>query len=166
MPLKKTTSPGWIREFREFVALLDKHGVRYVMLGGYAVGWHGHPRVTKDIDFLVERSRENAAKLVIVLEDFGLSCLGLKAADFLKEESVVYFGRPPFRIDLINFADGIAFDEAWATRIQTTQDGEPLLVISRDLLIKNKRATGRLQDLADVAALERRPPKRRTKKDR
>ena len=155
----KPKSQDWTREFREFAALLNKHRVKYVLIGGYAVGWHGHPRVTKDVDFFVERSPENAAKLVSVLEEFGLSCLGLKQEDFLEEASGVFFGLPPHRIDLLNFAAGITFDEAWTTKVEAQQDGEPLLIISRDLLIKNKRATGRLQDLADASALERRPPK-------
>lgn len=158
MPLKPKTQ-DWTREFREFAALLNKHRVKYVLVGGYAVGWHGHPRVTKDIDFLVERSPENAAKLVAVLEEFGLSCLGLKQEDFLEESSGVFFGLPPHRIDLLNFADGITFDEAWATKVEAQQDGEPLLIISRELLIKNKLAAGRLQDLADAATLQRRGPK-------
>lgn len=155
----KPKKQDWTREFREFAALLNKHGVKYVLVGGYAVGWHGYPRVTKDIDFLVERSPENAAKLMSVPEDFGLSCLGLKQEDFLQEASGVFFGRPPNRIDLLNFADGITFDEAWATKIETLHGDKPLLVISRELLIKNKRAAGRPQDLADVSMLERRPPK-------
>lgn len=154
-------SQKWIQEFREFVVLLNKHEVKYLLVGGYAVGWHGYPRVTKDIDFFVEPSAENAAKLIAVLGDFGLSSLGINEDDLLREESCIFFGRPPSRIELINFATGITFDEAWATKVEANRDGEPLLIIGREMLIKNKRATGRLQDLADAGILERRPPPKR-----
>lgn len=99
-------NPPSTKDFLEFVRLLNRHGVKYVLIGGYAVGWHGHPRVTKDIDFFVERSPENAAAILRVLEEFGMSCLGITADDLTKEGTCVYFGNPPFRIDLLNFAEG------------------------------------------------------------
>jgi Nucleotidyl transferase AbiEii toxin, Type IV TA system len=147
------------KDFREFVALLNAHGVKYVLVGGYAVAWHGHPRFTKDIDFFVERSVENARAIVTVLGEFGMGSLGISASDLCEENTGVFFGRPPFRVDIINFADGIGFEEAWATRELAEWDGLPINVLSRDLLIRNKRAAARASDLVDVVTLEKRPPK-------
>lgn len=150
--------PNWTEEFREFVASLNRNEVRYVMLGGYAVAWHGHPRFTGDVDFFIERTPENAGRVVKAIEDFGLACLGISAADLLAEESCVYFGASPWRVDIINFATGITFGDAWASRIQADIDGTPCHIISRDLLLRNKRATGRSKDIADVETLEKRAP--------
>lgn len=145
----------WTKDFRDFVALLNQHGVKYVLLGGYAVAWHGYPRFTKDIDFLVERSRENAEALVRVLDDFGMSGLGFTVEDLIEENTCLYFGHPPYRIDLINFAAGITFEEAWAAREEGEFDGLKFHVINREMLVKNKRATARGQDLVDAEKLER-----------
>lgn len=147
---------NWTKEFREFVASLNRNNVRYVMLGGYAVAWHGHPRFTGDVDFFIERTPENAALVVRAIEDFGLACLEISVADLLAEESCVFFGAPPWRVDLINFATGITFDEAWESRIEGDVDGTPCHIISRELLLQNKRATGRGKDMADVETLSRR----------
>lgn len=149
---------NWTKEFREFVASLNRNEVRYVMLGGYAVAWHGHPRFTGDVDFFIGRTPENAARVVKAIEDFGLACLGISAADLLAEESCVYFGAPPWRVDIINFATGITFEDAWASRVEGDIDGTPCHIISRDLLLKNKRAIGRSKDIADVETLEKRAP--------
>lgn len=144
----------WTKEFRDFVALLNQHGIKYVLLGGYAVAWHGYPRFTKEIDFLVERSRENAEALVRVLDESGMSGLGFTVDDLLEENTCVCFGHPPFRIDVLNFAAGVSFEEVWATREEGEFDGLKH-VISREMLVKNKRATARGQDLVDAEKLER-----------
>jgi hypothetical protein len=144
------------KDFRDFVALLNELEVRYVLVGGYAVAWHGYPRFTKDIDFFVERSRENAERLLEVLNRFGLGSLGFTLDDLLAENTGLYFGFPPTRIDLINFADGLSFEEAWASRETGEIEQMPFYVLSRATLIKNKRASGRAQDLADVEKLEER----------
>jgi hypothetical protein len=143
-------------DFRDFVALLNDLDVKYVLVGGYAVAWHGHPRFTKDIDFFVERSHANAERLLQVLDRFGFSSLGVTMEDLLEENTCLYFGHPPNRIDLINFADGLTFDEAWASREQGQVDQLRFFVANREVLIKNKRAAGRAQDLADVQKLESR----------
>jgi hypothetical protein len=137
------------KDIREFVALLNAHGVKYVIGGGYAVVWHGYPRFTGDIDFLVERSAANAAALEKAVFDFGFGQLGLKAKDFLTPKTVVQLGRPPQRIDILNFADGITFKEAWRTRVRAVWNDVPVYILSKRLLLKNKRATGRTQYLAD-----------------
>lgn len=149
----------WTQDFRDFVASLNRNEVKYVLLGGYAVGWHGAPRATKDVDFFIERSAENVRRTIRAVEEFGLSCLGFTEADLTEENSGVFFGTPPYRVDIINFAQGITFEEAWATRIVDDSEGMTLNVISRDLLIQNKQSTGRPQDQVDAAVLLRRVPK-------
>ena len=146
----------WTTDFRDFAALLNELDVKYVLVGGYAVAWHGHPRFTKDIDFFVERSRANAERLLQVLDRFGFSSLGVTLEDLLEENTCLYFGHPPNRIDLINFADGLTFDEAWSSREQGEIGQLKFCVASREVLIRNKRAAGRPQDVADAAKLESR----------
>jgi len=140
---------------REFVELLNRLEVKYVMLGGYAVAWHGHPRLTKDVDFFIEASMQNGERVAAALNEFGMGSLGLTAED-VSLGIGVHFGRPPWRIDLVAEADGITFAEAWASRVEADWDGLKVNMLSRELLLQNKRASGRLEDLADVAKLEKR----------
>ncbi len=142
---------------REFVELLNSYGVKYVLLGGYAVGFHGHPRFTKDADFFVEASVENGERVVRAVNDFGFDSFEIKPEQ-VAEGVTITMGRAPWRIDIIASADGITFAEAWATHIEATIAGVKLNVISRDLLIRNKLATGRGQDVADANTLLKRPP--------
>jgi len=142
------------RDLREFIALLNSTSVKYVLVGRHAVAFHGYPRFTGDINFFIERSADNAAKLERVLNVFGFGQLGLKAADFLDPDIVVQLGRPPHRIDLLTSIDGVEFEEAWNSRVKVST-GVEMFVISKDLLLQNKRATGRLRDLADVERLTR-----------
>jgi hypothetical protein len=112
----------------------------------------------RGVDFFIERTPENAAQVIRAIEDFGLACLGISVADLLAEESCVFFGAPPWRVDIINFATGITFKEAWASRIEGAVDGIPCHIISREILLQNKRAAGRGKDLADVETLLKRGP--------
>jgi len=150
--------PELTKDFREFVELLDANGVKYVLIGGYAVAWHGHPRFTNDIDFFLERSEQNAAAILRALAQFGMGSLGVVRDDFL-EGGGVFIGHEPYRIDLLTSALGIDFDEAWRTRIVGTWDGVKINVLDRDLLIRSKRAAGRPDDLGDLEKLERRGPR-------
>ena len=140
------------KDLREFIALLNSTSVKYVLVGGHAVAFHGYPRFTGDINFFVERSSENAAKLEAVLNDFGFGQLGLKAADFLQPGIIVQLGRPPNRIDILTSIDGVEFAEAWNSRIKTST-GLELFIINKELLLRNKRVAGRPQDLADIDRL-------------
>ncbi len=142
------------KDLREFIALLNSTGVKYLLVGGHAVAFHGHPRFTGDIDFFVERSPDNAARLERVLGDFGFGSLGLKAADFLQPESVIQLGRPPNRIDLLTSIDAVSFGEAWQRRVDADLEGLPVRFIGKEDLLANKRATGRPQDAADISKLE------------
>lgn len=141
-------------DFREFVKLLNEHEVRYLIVGGYAVTFHGHPRYTKDIDVWLWLEPTNAVKTVQMLDDFGFGSLGLNAEDFLEPNQVIQLGYPPSRIDLTTSLTGVSFEDCYPRRLNIEIDGIQLSVIDLENLKKNKRATGRLQDLADVEALE------------
>jgi hypothetical protein len=122
-------------------------------VGGHAVGFHGHPRFTGDMDFFIERSEENAAKIEKVVADFGFAGMGLTKKDFLDPDAVIQLGRPPNRIDLLTSIDGVKFEEAWQTRIETRFGDCVAFIIAKDLLLRNKQAVGRPQDVADVEKL-------------
>lgn len=142
------------RDFSEFLGFLSLNQVRYLLIGGYAVGLHGHPRYTKDLDIWVEATPENAQKLVKAIEDFGFSSLELKPEDFLEPGVIVQIGYPPVRIDLLTKASGVEFAECYQNRQEVEIDGLKVSLISLKDLQKNKRATGRHQDLADLENLE------------
>ncbi|MBK9036908.1 MAG: hypothetical protein IPL61_37595 [Myxococcales bacterium] len=145
------------RDFQELLRLLAEHDVRFLIVGGYAVAAHGHPRYTKDLDIWVEPTPDNAARLVAALEAFGFASLGLTAADFEALGVVVQLGREPGRVDLLTSVTGLTFVDAYPARIIATFGGTPVPILDRASLIANKRASGRPQDLADVAKLERGP---------
>src|SRR5437588_259781 len=140
-------------DLREFIELLNSHEVRYLIVGGYAVAYHGHPRFTGDIEFFIEASSENASKLMAVLNDFGFGGIGLKASDFDRPDQIVQLGYPPNRIDLITSLSGATFADAWEKRIIDELDGVPVNFIDKRTLLANKASTGRLKDKADLDAL-------------
>jgi hypothetical protein len=149
--------PGSIRmlnkDFREFIESLNSNKVKYLILGGYAIAFHGHPRYTNDLDVWLEMSEENALKTMKALEDFGFGNMELSKEDFLHEGMVVQLGYPPNRIDLINSPDGVDFAECYASKIEIEIKGLKISVIDLENLRKNKKASGRLQDLADLEKL-------------
>jgi hypothetical protein len=142
------------RDFKEFLQSLNDNHVRYLVVGGYAVAFHGHPRYTKDLDVWIEMAPENASRIVAALDQFGFGSLGLKAEDFLDADQVVQLGYPPCRIDLISGLQGVDFDVCYSARVPAVIDGVSVDFIDLDGLRRNKRATGRPQDLADVENLE------------
>ena len=144
-------------DFRDLLVALSEAGAEFVVLGGHAVAFHGHPRATKDLDVLVRPSTDNAKRVYSALAAFGapLSAFDVGEADFATYDGVLQMGAPPIRIDILNRADGITFDEAVAEGTKFELDGHTIPVIGRAALLKNKRAAGREQDLADVKALER-----------
>ena len=139
---------------REFIESLNSNEVEYLIVGAFALAIHGSPRYTGDIDILVRPSPANARKLTAVISTFGFSSLGLSTQDFLKPDQVIQLGRDPVRIDLLTSITGVEFEEAWEHRVITRLDGLPVPFIGKEDLIKNKRATGRTQDRADLEALE------------
>jgi hypothetical protein len=141
-------------DLREFLESLNSRGVDYVIVGAHSLAFHGRPRYTGDLDILVRTTHENAVKLVDLLNQFGFADTGFKESDFTASEQLIQLGRPPNRIDLLTSISGVPSDEAFATRISAELDGIPVFVLSKSALIRNKRAVGRPQDLADLDALE------------
>jgi hypothetical protein len=142
------------RDFSEFIASCVAHDVRFLIVGGYAVAAHGHPRFTKDLDVWVWLDEQNAGRLVSALEDFGFGSLGLTPADFLEEGVVVQLGYPPKRIDILTEVDGVQFGSCWERRVEVEVGGHRVPFISADDLVANKKASGRPQDMADAAMIE------------
>ncbi len=142
------------QDFKEFIQSLNNNQVRYLIIGGYAVAFHGHPRYTKDLDVWVELSQGNADRLVTALGEFGFGSLGLQAGDFLEPNQVIQLGYPPNRIDVIMTPKGVDFGSCYARRVTVDVDGITIHIIDLESLLQNKRATGRHQDLADVENLE------------
>ena len=151
-----TTGGGTVlnRDSKEFIQSLSDNHVRYLVIGGYAVALHGYPRYTKDMDVWIEMSPENAANIVQALGQFGFGSLGLQAADFLVPDQVIQLGYPPNRIDLISTPPGVDFESCYASRVEVVIDEVTVNFIDLDNLKKSKKASGRLQDLADLENLE------------
>ena len=126
--------------------------VRFLIIGGHAVSFHGYPRFTHDVDVVIVPEPGNAEALLAALADFGFSSASLQVSDFLKPTTVV-LGRPPAQIDIMTFIKGVDVDAAWARRDVGELDGVGVAFISREDLIANKRAVGRPEDLADIARL-------------
>lgn len=141
------------QDIREFIELCLLRKVEFLLVGGYALAFHGAPRFTEDIDLMVLVSTGNADKLHAALTDFGFGETGITREDFLESDQVIQLGRAPNRIDILTGISGITWQEAWASRIQVNLDGLEIQVIGKTELIRNKQATGRPQDLADVARL-------------
>lgn len=141
------------RDFKEFVESLNANGVRYLVVGGYAVSAHGHPRYTKDLDVWIEVSAENARRMLVALADFGFGDLGLRDRDFLEPGSVVQLGHPPQRIDLLTSVSGVSFEQCYTARVEIELDGVRVNFIDLGNLLRTKEAAGRLQDRADIEAL-------------
>ncbi|HSI56228.1 MAG TPA: nucleotidyltransferase [Ideonella sp.] len=140
------------RDFKEFAELLNARGVEYLVVGGYALAAHGHPRYTGDIDFWLRPTQDNVERLLGVLKEFGFSSLGLAAADF-DADTVIQLGQPPRRIDLMTVIDGVEFDACYARREKVSLSGISLHIIGLEDFKTNKQATGRLKDLADLESL-------------
>jgi hypothetical protein len=141
------------KDFREFVELLNSTNVEYLLVGGYALAAHGHPRYTGDIDFWVNPTPDNAARLMSALTQFGFGDVGLSENDFLQPDAVVQLGYPPTRIDLLTAIDGVSFDACYARRRHVALSGVTLALIDIDDLRANKRASGRPKDIADLDSL-------------
>ncbi len=148
---------GLNEDFRDMLASLLEAGVEFLVVGAHALAFHGLPRATGDIDILVRPTKENASRVVRALQAFGapLSAHGVTEADFSTAGTVYQLGLPPRRIDLLTAIDGVSFEEAWADRVVATRDGLELSFLSREALVKNKRAAARPKDFVDVEALEK-----------
>lgn len=142
------------QDFKEFIQSLNENNVDYLVVGGFAVAFHGHPRYTKDIDIWLRPSESNAEAMIAALTQFGFGSLDINKADFVHPDRIIQLGYPPARIDLLTTIPGVDFDECYQARVQTVMNGVAVSFIDLDNLKTNKRASGRLQDLADVESLE------------
>jgi predicted nucleotidyltransferase len=143
------------KHFQDFLELLEKHHVEYVIVGGYAVGVHGFPRYTGDIDIFVGISGENAARLVDVFNEFGFASLSLKAIDFLEPDTVVEVGREPMKIQVLTGIDGVTFDRCRSDRMMVNISGLQVPFIGFESLLANKAASPRSKDRIDLEELTR-----------
>ena len=145
------------RDYQELLQSFASHNVRFLIVGGYALAAHGHPRYTKDLDIWVWTDPSNAERIVKSLESFGFDGLGLTALDFQEPDVVVQLGREPQRVDILTFATGLDFVTAYENRIMVSIGNLEVPFVSIGDLRTNKLATGRLRDIADAADL---PPDR------
>jgi hypothetical protein len=140
-------------DFKEFIALLNSEGVRYLLLGGYAVNYYGYHRFTGDIDFWIATDVDNARKVSAALQRFGFSAPAVKPETFIEPGKVHMFGVPPARVDLLTAPSGVTFDDCYARRVNISLDGVPVPLISLADLRANKLASGRDKDQADLKRL-------------
>jgi predicted nucleotidyltransferase len=143
------------KHFQDFLGLLEKHHVEYVIVDGYAVGVHGFPRYTGDMDVFVAISRENAGRLVDVFDEFGFASLSLKASDFLEPDTVVEVGREPMKIQVLTGIDGVTFDRCRSDRMIVNISGLQVPFIGFESLMANKAASPRSKDRIDLEELTR-----------
>jgi len=140
------------KDFKEFLELLNKNKVKYLIVGGYALAYHSKPRFTGDIDIWIEPTPENAKKTLNTLRDFGFGELEIEESDIIKEGNIIQLGYPPNRIDLITSIDGVVFKNAWNNRVEGKfgSNAKKVNYISRANFIKNKEALNRLKDKTDI----------------
>jgi len=143
------------KDFKEFLESLNRRGVKYLIVGGFAFSYYARPRFTKDLDVFVEPTDDNAGRLVEALADFGFESMGLKKEDFLTPGRIVQLGYPPMRIDIVTSLSGVDFARAWDGRTNGKYGDCPVFFISRDDLMANKAAAGRPQDIADLELLKK-----------
>jgi hypothetical protein len=143
------------KDLRELLELFGSNNVDYLIVGGHAVAFHGHPRFTDDLDCFVRPSIDNGSRIVEALRAFGFGTLGIEPSDFVATDRMIQLGRAPHRVDLLTRLNDVSFDDAWATKVHGSLDGVPVWFINRDSLLRNKRATGRPRDIADAEFLER-----------
>lgn len=147
-------------DFKEFLQLLASERIEYLLVGGYAVGYHGYPRPTGDLDIWIAMEPANAARMLTVLAKFGFAHAGATEQTFLTAGQIVRMGVPPVRIEVLNSISGVNFAECRSRAIQALVDGVLVWIIHREDLIANKRAAGRNKDLNDVTHLEQGPSSR------
>lgn len=142
------------QDFKEFIELLIKNRAEYLIVGGYAVGIHGHPRYTGDLDVWLNPTQQNAELILKSVNEFGFSSFELKLEDFTKPGNVIQLGYPPLRIDLLTEIDGVTFKECFDNRKEVTIDGLEVNFIGYEDLLKNKKESGRPRDMDDIDNLK------------
>ena len=141
-------------DFLDFVDLLNRHQVEYMVIGAHALAFYGHPRNTGDLDIWIKPSKENASKVLDVLNEFGFGSLKLTEENFMKENYVTQLGYPPLRIDILNSISGVGFDDAYINQVEGIIDGVSIKFIGTKEFLANKRATGRPKDLGDIDEIQ------------
>jgi hypothetical protein len=139
-------------DFSDFISALNQNAVEYVIVGAYDLAILGYPRYTGDIDIWINPSIVNAKALIKAIHDFGMKSISLTEQDILSG-NIIQLGYPPVRIDMLTILDGLTADEIWASRQQGSFGKLPVFYLGRAAFVKNKRATGRLKDLADLEAI-------------
>ena len=142
------------KDYKEMLQCLNDEGVKFLLVGAYALAAHGYPRATMDIDLWVMPSPDNAQAVLRALRRFGAPLHDLSTADLLRDDTVFQIGVAPRRIDIITGASGLRFEEAFQASSPIEIEGLQIRIPSRNDLIRNKRASGRTKDLADAEALE------------
>ncbi len=140
-------------DFKELLELFNKHKVEYLIVGGYALAFHGAPRFTGDIDLFVRPTRENAKRILAALCDFGFGSLDLSEDDFTTPGKIIQLGVPPVRVDIITKISGVSWEKAESDKVRGSYGQTPVCFISREDFVTNKKATGRKKDTADIEAL-------------
>jgi len=140
-------------DFKEFLNLLRAHGVRYLLIGGYAVGYHGYPRATNDLDIWIAIHPDNAGRMATALREFGFDLPEVSSDIFLQDKHIIRMGVSPMRIEITTTISGVTFDECYAERVVDTVDGVEVNLISLHHLKVNKKASGRFKDLNDLEHL-------------
>jgi len=143
------------KDYEEFLSLLNKHNVKYCIIGAFAVAFYAKPRYTKDIDILVDSSKENAQRILIVLEEFGFGELAISIEDLTRDGNILQLGYEPLRIDLLNMLEGFQFQDIWQNRVTGEYGSEGVHFIGLDDLIKNKKMSDRPSDKIDIPLLEK-----------
>ena len=154
MPATGRLSVKLDKDLHELLERFRSNGVEFLVVGGHAVAFHGHPRLTEVLDLFVRADLSNGQRIVAALEEFGFGALNVTPDDFVADDRVIQLGRAPNRVDLLTRLYGVEFADAWQRRVAARLDATPVWMIGRDDLIRNKRATGRTQDIADAEFLE------------
>ena len=141
------------KDYEEFLKLLNRSNVKYVIVGAYALAYHAKPRYTKDMDIFIEPTRENATAVLQAIKNFGFRKIKLTSEDIIEEDKIVQLGYEPVRIDILNSLSGCTFKEVWENRIKGKYGDTEVYFIRKDDLIKNKEAFGRKQDIVDIDLL-------------
>jgi predicted nucleotidyltransferase len=151
-------------DFKDFLRLLNSHRIRYLLVGGYAVGYHGYPRPTADMDVWIAIDPENAKRMVDVFHEFGYRADDMTEDLFLAEEQITRMGVPPMRLEVFTTLSGVEFEGCFRRRVSGFIDGVPVKLVSLDDLLQNKQASGRLKDLTDIEQLKKTRTKGRKRK--
>lgn len=141
------------RDYEEFFALLNAQKVKYLIIGAYALAYHGCPRYTGDIDIFISTKPNNVIKILTTIESFGFKDIGITEKDFRKSDNIIQLGYPPLRIDLVMKIDGVSFETAWKNRVEGFFGKQKVFYISKKDFIKNKKVTGRAKDKLDIELL-------------